>query len=291
MDLIVNAQQGIGIFMGNERIQFHGLNHIQRASPKEGVYLEFLSWKNAESVLQNAKAVLLPLGSNMKQHGLHLPLNTDWLTAEYLTMRVLDEVPIPALPTMQSSYYPAFVDYPCSIHLSKATARDLIIEVCHSITRHGPKKVYILNTGFSTNRPLEAARLRLMNEGIVMEYLDLLHISEKLEKGIAEQAFGSHADEIETSMMMYILPEIVNHDLALPEVSSPGSGPFTRDPNTLTGRYSATGAWGDPTLATKEKGRIFTEALVEYLVDHINHFLGDDYEIPHPREHYLDNHT
>lgn len=274
--------------MDNEKIKFHGLEHIRRAAPRKGKYLEFLSWKDAENVLQNIPAILLPLGSNMKEHGLHLPLNTDWLTAEYLTMRVLDLIPIAALPTMQSSYYPAFVEYPGSISLSKETARDLIIEVCHSITRHGPKKVYILNTGFSTNRPLEAARLQLGREGVVMEYLDSLKISDQLAKGVAEQAFGSHADEIETSMMMYILPESVKLHLAKPELSSPGKGFLTRNPNLATGRYSETGAWGDPTLATPEKGRIIIEALVEYLVEHINHFMSEQFVAPLPRQEYLD---
>lgn len=254
---------------------FHGLTHIQRAMPKKGVYLEFLSWKKAESVLQHAKAVLLPLGSNMKEHGLHLPLNNDWLMAEYLTMRVLDEVSIVALPTMQYSYYPSFVDYPGSIHISDTTARDLIVDVCTSIARHGPKKVYVLNTGYSTNKPLEGARQVLTDQGIIMEYLDLAAVSKELEKNIRQQPFGSHADEIETSMMMYMCPEIVDLALAQPEVSHKGPGPFTRDPNALSGCYSATGAWGDPTLATVEKGRIFTESLVNYIVDQVNQFQSD----------------
>lgn len=40
--------------------QFHGLAHVQRKVPKKGVYLEFLSWKEVESILQGTKAVLLP---------------------------------------------------------------------------------------------------------------------------------------------------------------------------------------------------------------------------------------
>lgn len=267
---------------------FHGLTYVQRTAPKSGIYLEFLSWDKVEEVLQNAKAVLLPLGSNMKEHGLHLPMNNDWLIAEYLTMRVLDQVAIAAMPTMSYGYYPAFVDYPGSVHLSKTTARDLIIDVCRSITKHGPKKVYVLNTGFSTNRPLEAARQVLAEEGIVMDYLDLQVVCKELEKEVSQQPFGSHADEIETSMMMYILPEIVNLERAQPETSHPGSGPFTRDPVATSGRYSATGAWGDPTLATMEKGRFVIEAVVNHLVDRIPIFQSHDFVVAPPREQYLD---
>lgn len=268
--------------------QFHGLSYIQRASPKKGIYLEFLSWKKVESVLQSTNAILLPLGSNMKEHGSHLPMNTDWLVAEYLTMRVLDEVSIAALPTMEYSYYPAFVDYPGSIHISKTTASNLIVDVCLSITRWGPKKVYILNTGFSTNRPLEAARQTLSHEGIVMEFLDLSKVTKDLEKDISQQPFGSHADEMETSMVMYILPEIVDLSLAQPEVNYPGPGRLTPHPDIPSTRYSPTGAWGDPTLATREKGRIFTEALVKSLIDHISNFQSPGFIAAPPRQEYLD---
>lgn len=60
-----------------EQVQFNGSAYFKRATPKQGVYLEFLSWKKVEYILQNSNAVLLPLGSNMKEHGLHLPLNND----------------------------------------------------------------------------------------------------------------------------------------------------------------------------------------------------------------------
>jgi creatinine amidohydrolase/Fe(II)-dependent formamide hydrolase-like protein len=41
-----------------------------------------------------------------------------------------------------------------------------------------------------------------------------------------------------------------------------GPGGLTRNPNAASGVYSPTGAWGDPTLATVEKGRVYIEALL-----------------------------
>jgi creatinine amidohydrolase len=46
-------------------------------------------------------------------------------------------------------------------------------------------------------------------------------------------------------------------------------GPLTRDPNGA-GIYSPTGAWGDPTLATRAKGETLCEALVRILVEDID---------------------
>jgi creatinine amidohydrolase/Fe(II)-dependent formamide hydrolase-like protein len=58
----------------------------------------------------------------------------------------------------------------------------------------------------------------------------------------------------------YIAPETVDMSKAVKDFH-PGAGPLVRD-STLPGTYSRTGIWGDPTLATREKGRIVTEALV-----------------------------
>ena len=247
-----------------------------RHKPKKGLYLEYLSWDQAEPVLKESQAVILPLGSNMKQHGHHLPLNNDYLIAEYLTARILDELSLPALPTMTYGYYPAFINYPGSITLSKEMAKTLITDTCQSIARHGPKKFYIINTGFSTNHAIEPAKIELAKEGILLEYLDFHYLHAELEDGIKEQLYGSHADEIETSIMLYIHPEIVNIELAKAELHPNRKGPLTRNPNDLTGIYSATGAWGDPTLATAKKGEIIIERLVKKLIILISEFIRED---------------
>jgi creatinine amidohydrolase len=65
----------------------------------------------------------------------------------------------------------------------------------------------------------------------------------------------THADEVETSMMLYIAPETVDMSKAVKDFSPDNPGPLTRNPNGK-GVYSPTGIRGDPTLATQEKGRI-----------------------------------
>ena len=72
-----------------------------------------------------------------------------------------------------------------------------------------------------------------------------------------------HADEIETSLMLYMAPGSVDMSKAAKDYHPRlGPGPFTRDPNATTGVYSPTGAWGDPTLATRAKGKRVTEAML-----------------------------
>lgn len=252
-----------------------------------GIKIENLTWPEVQEWLAEQVTVVLPIGARCKEHGLHLPMNNDWLLAEYLIERVLDQRRVAALPTLPYGFYPAFVDYPGSINIAKDTFAATVVDIGRSVQRHGARRLYVLNTGVSTNWGLEAARLRLGESGLVMEYTDLLTVLEPVERGLMEQPAGTHADEVETSMMLYIAPEVVRMDRAKPDLpAAPGGGPFTRDPES-PGHYSPTGAWGDPSLATEAKGRRVIEALVAALIDEIDALAAIDFVPAPPRKHYL----
>ncbi|HZK79819.1 MAG TPA: creatininase family protein [Humisphaera sp.] len=230
-----------------------------------GLRIEGLTWPQAEQAIERLHTILIPVGGACKEHGLHLPLNTDWVVTEYLVGRIIERCPALALPTVSYGYYPAFLDYPGSASIAASTFGEMIADICRSFARHGAGKFYVLNTGISTLAPLEATKAALGAEGIDMAYSDMRQIAVDARKSVESQPFGTHADEIETSMMLYIAPELVRMEHAVPELAADRPGALTRDPNG-PGVYSATGAWGDPTLATREKGRIVVEAIVSEIV-------------------------
>jgi creatinine amidohydrolase len=135
----------------------------------------------------------------------------------------------------------------------------MLTDVIHSLAHYGPRRFYILNTGISTLRPLAQAAADLDKEGILLRYTDLTK-DDPVEKKV-RQSGGTHADEIETSMMLYIAPETVRMKKAARDLHPNQPGGLTRDPKGK-GTYSPTGAWGDPTLATREKGQAVVESLV-----------------------------
>ena len=254
-----------------------------------GQYLDQLTWEQAQEALSDHSVVIIPIGARSKEHGHHLPLNTDWILAEYLTGRVLEQCRALALPTLQYGYYPAFVEYPGSIHIQRQTFEQTVCDICRSLARHGDVKFYLLNTGISTNWALEPARLVLQQENIVMEFTDLTDWLEEVAKPIQQQPRGTHADQIETSMMLYIRPDVVKMDRARPDTNEQkaAGGGLTRNPDADRGVYSPTGAWGDPTLATVETGRIVVEALVQRIVSFVESFGQGDYTPAPRRDRYL----
>jgi len=240
----------------------------QPAPAKAAVLLETLSWDEAEKILKPDTVVVIALGAESKEHGRHLQLNNDFLMAEYLKKRVLDAAPQNTVvaPTINYSFYPAFLEYPGSTSLSVDTARAMITDIVYSLAHYGPRRFYILNTGISTLRPLAQAASDLAKDGIVLHYTDLTK-DDPVEKKVRESG-GTHADEIETSMMLYIAPETIRMKKAARDLNPKQPGGLTRDPQGK-GTYSPTGAWGDPTLATREKGQAVVESLMATILKDI----------------------
>ena len=234
----------------------------------QGVLLEELTWVDAEKVLRPETVVVIPLGAASKEHGPHLKLKNDLILANDLKQRVRQRADVVIAPTIPYSFYPAFVEYPGSTSLTLETSRDTVVEICRNLARFGPKRFYVLNTGVSTVRALAPAAEILAAEGVLMRFTDVLKALGPVEKTIAKQDGGTHADEIETSMILYMSPGDVDMSKAVKDYH-PGQGGLTRDPKAEGKTYSPTGVFGDATLATREKGKIVTEALVDAILKDI----------------------
>ena len=239
-----------------------------------GLLLQDLTWIEAQAALDQDTVVVIPLGASAKEHGPHLKLNNDWTLAQYLAARVLAASEVVVAPTIGYHYYPAFVEYPGSVTLRLETARDLILDICTSLAAFGPRRFYVLNTGVSTARPLSAVAEALAERGLLLRYTDLRSLAVEAVRGCSEQQGGTHADEIETSIMLYIAPERVEMGKAVCDYH-PGTGPLTRQPQP-GGTYSASGVFGDATLARWDKGRDVAEAMVAGLLADIERLRGQD---------------
>jgi creatinine amidohydrolase len=240
---------------------------ISAPCQNKGVLLEDLTWYEAEKALTPETVVVIPIGAAAKEHGPHLKLKTDWIVADYVKARVGVQANVVIAPTVAYHYYPAFVEYPGSTTLRLETARDLMIDICRSLARFGPRRFYALNMGISTLRALKPAAKTLEKEGIILRYTDLSELLDPIEKQVCRQEGGSHADEGETSMILYIDPSAVDMTKAVKDYN-PDRGRLTRDPKTKA-TFSPTGIWGDPTLATREKGEKLVEGLISAILKEI----------------------
>ena len=239
------------------------------ASSPKATRLDRLTWPEAEAILGRDTVVVVPLGAAAAEHGRHLKLGTDFALAEYLTRRIADASSVIIAPPLPYHYYPAFAEYPGSTTLALETARDLTADAVRSLARFGPRRFYVLNLAISAEEALQPAAAALASEGILLRYTDLSAQLAEAARPVREQPRGSHADEVETSMMLYVDPGSVDMQKAARDLS-PEPRPFrlTRSPGDA-GTYSPTGIWGDATLATREKGRVIVEGLLTSILDDI----------------------
>jgi acetamidase/formamidase/creatinine amidohydrolase/Fe(II)-dependent formamide hydrolase-like protein len=243
---------------------------LRAPGPVAGVRLGDMPWTEAEKLLGPDRVVVLPLGAGSKEHGPHLLLGNDQLLADGLAARVLQSRPVALLPTLTYGFYPAFLEYPGSVSLSFETQRDVVMQVARSIARYGPRRFYVLNTGVSTARPLKAAAEALAGEGILMRFTDIVQAGGAAEAAVRKEKTGTHADEIETSLMLYLAPSSVRMEKAVADGLIEHAGPLTRDPASATGHVSPSGVFGDPTLADWRKGREVSEAIVSAVLADID---------------------
>lgn len=240
-----------------------------------GDYLEHLTWPEAKARFAADAVVVIPIGAQSKEHGHHLPLNTDFLLATELTRRVVAELPVVAAPVVSFGYYPAFRHYPGSQHLQAETFMALLRDLIEGFIDQGVRNVAIINTGVSTEGPIQiVSREILENHGVRISVADIRELGRSAD-GLFEQKLGGHGDEHETSMIMAIKPEAVQMDQARTDY-----GEMLVQPDTVFYRssifadsqgsgvdHSETGIRGDPTLATEEKGRAALEAMTIDLID------------------------
>jgi creatinine amidohydrolase len=234
-----------------------------------GYRLADLTWQHAESILRPETVVVIPLGAGSKEHGPHLKLSNDAIVSDYLTQRIVDAADVVVAPSLAYHYFPAFVEYPGSTSLTLETARALTVDAANGLARFGPRRFYILNTGVSTTRALEPAARQLATQGILLTFTDLSGRLDRISSPLRQEEGGTHADEVETSMMLYIDPASVDMRRAVKEFSpSPGPLQLTRR-RGAPGTFSESGVWGDPTLATRDKGRVIVEGLVTGILEDI----------------------
>jgi creatinine amidohydrolase/Fe(II)-dependent formamide hydrolase-like protein len=212
-------------------------------------FIEPMHWDEVARRIGDGAVAILPIGAAAKQHGFHLPLNTDRLQAEWLAGRMAEKIDA------------------------------LVREVAGQILGSGCKKLLVLNTGISTLAPVDRALARLASERVKHLWIHEGPRYPRVARQLAEQSHGSHADELETSLMLALAPHLVDMTRAeaSPELKQETPGALTpSDPKSPN--YSRSGSYGDPTRATAAKGEALLAAMLDDLHEQAAAFIAQGTE-------------
>lgn len=227
-----------------------------------------LTWEDIRDMrADGVDMVLFPIGST-EQHGPHLPLNVDTLSAEIVAHAVSARTAVPVLPTLPYGCALGHTrHWPGTLSLSPATLTNVVVEILDDVIAYGFTRILMLS-GHVTN----AAPLRCALELLRSKYADLQiaqkHVSEAslpVKSAYEADALDWHANAAETALMMHLAPQLVRTDRIFDDPDR------TRD---LVFAYSVPqtsleGHTGSPSLATPEMGAELFETVVRdwtYLV-------------------------
>ena len=242
-------------------------------------YEEF-TWPELREAVAEKRVVVLPVGT-VEQHGPHLPLVTDVLTASEMSRMAVERLPEEAvlMPPVFYAFNEHHLDFPGTIAIEGPTFISYVTDIGRSLAYHGFRKILLIN-GHGSNVPfLDIAARNITNRTdavcAMAPWWSL--IPRELFRELRESEYPggmAHGCELETSVLLYLRGDLVQMDKAVKDIPPQQSDFFYWDlerPSPIFfqeffSRYSRTGTLGDPAKASTEKGRRFVEGVVGNLV-------------------------
>jgi creatinine amidohydrolase len=243
------------------------------------------TWKTLREV--EYEVAILPWGAT-EAHNLHLPYSTDSVQAEAIAIEAAGKAweagaRCIVLPTVPFGANAQQVDIPHTLNLNPSTQAFVLADLVESLEAQGLSKLLILNGhGGNEFRPV-IRELQAKTDVFLclVDWYRVLHTPEFFQDP------GDHAGEMETSLMSYLVPDLV---LPLSEAGE-GRARVFRMKAIQDGTAWAPRNWiqvtkdtgvGDPKAATAQKGEAFFQALThrlgEFLVELADADLDDLYE-------------
>lgn len=211
---------------------------------------------------------VLPWGAT-EAHNYHLPYATDIIEADHIAAESAKlawerGAKVIVLPTIPFGVNTGQTDIFLDINLNPSTQSSILSDIVEVLNRQGLHKLLIFNShGGNDFKPL----IRELGSKFPKMFICVSDWYRSLDRNLFFDAPGDHADEMETSLMLYLAPQLV-----LPkEKWGKGKERKNRIKAFSEGWVWAERKWskisedtgiGNPIAATKEKGeKYFMEVI------------------------------
>src|SRR5262245_15852314 len=219
--------------------------------------------------------LLLPLGS-CEQHGQHLPVFTDTIIISRIAEELEKRFPnlIVLTPTVWVGSSSSHLRFPGVVSVDALFYAKYLINICNNYIRDGFKRIFLLN-GHGGNIAPARVSLRMIKDEhpdiqvVFSSYWDLAQASIQSIRESGPGGIG-HACELETSLMLFLEPELVQMEKAknggrVRESKYIGCDIY--DPSRVLVAFdhdelNPLGVHGEPEIASKEKGVRFFDGVI-----------------------------
>lgn len=243
---------------------------------------EMTTYDLEEYAKKEDAVAIVPVGC-LEAHGPHLPLGTDILAVEKIALLAAEREEVVVLPPLPYAWTSVHTGYGGAINMKAEVLLTFWGNIFDEIARNGFKKIILLN-GHGGNKGILWVFIRefaLKNKDYTIYYHNYFS-SKEVDNLITKLRMDSmeHADEVETSIMLYLYPELCQMD-KVPKTRIEKTKDFDVKPAIVgfewatnwTKWHNATGA---PYKATAEKGEKLVELFVKILIELIKKVKADD---------------
>ncbi|MEM6633016.1 MAG: creatininase family protein [Bacteroidota bacterium] len=231
--------------------------------------------------------VILPIAAT-EQHGPHLPLATDRMIGEFMCQQLHNALPnrVLVLPSMQVGCSDHHMDFSGTLTLSHRNFLDCASDLLSSAAHHDFYNFIIFNS-HGGNQGIGQVLLEdfgYENPDYNVVFTTWWRLAHEALMDITITGPGGvgHAGEFETSLMLYIAPELVRKDLI---IKGENQDTFNwNDADMLRGskaglyramdEMTPNGVFGDPTSSSATQGELIVEAVVKELVQVVEDMQG-----------------
>jgi creatinine amidohydrolase len=234
--------------------------------------------------------VLLPVGAT-EQHGPHLPTGVDDLLSAEASRRAAALLtaqgqPVVVAPSVWCGLSDHHVPFGGTFSLTLPTYHALLRDLCRSILTAGFGKILIVNGHAGNVMALNAISTELLRElSAPIAVISYFTAGRQRTAEILEtQDTLMHACEGETSMVMAVAPDLVDHD-RLGEAHGP-TITLPCDPRNVVhvprsfADITVSGVAGDARTATPAKGEAILDACAQVIADQALQWVGRDRPLP-----------
>ena len=249
--------------------------------PLEPVLWEWLTWEEVGALRQSGvDMAILPVGS-MEQHGPHLSLNVDTLSADTVAKGVSAQTGVPILPALPyGAAWGHTAKWPGTLSLSPATVTQAVVEIGEWLWQaSGFSRLLILNGHMTNFAPLRIAleTLRFRHPAMRVALRNLWEISPRVTAVYTADAQDWHANAAETSLMLAHFPQGVRPEKIADDPDRTADLFFSYP----VSRTSENGATGKPTQATAAQGATLLAWAIEDLSALVRAALTEEPPFPH----------
>jgi creatinine amidohydrolase len=218
--------------------------------------LKYMRPADVAALIDKDPRLILPVGT-CEEHGQHLPLGSDTIIVERLAADLSAEFGVLMAPAVEYGVNSETErDSPGNASVRKKTLHRMLNDLLAAWEACGIRE-FILLTAHEHDPHLEALSTLITSEARV-RVVDILGVD--FSDLLQGQTEPMHGDEVDTSLLLYIAPELVNMAAAQDYMMSRDELRRYRR-GWLKVPSASTGSIGRPTLASAAKGQAIYERI------------------------------